>query len=66
MLNWLYNSVADFHELPKRWHRDLATVLVDGNPQAADAKIRGTFAMPWTMFSAASNPATSWASPGRK
>jgi DNA-binding GntR family transcriptional regulator len=40
ILNWLYNSVADFHELPKRWHRDLAKVMVGGDPQAADAKMR--------------------------
>ena len=40
VLNWLYNSLADFHELPKRWHRDLAKVLTRGDPQAADAKMR--------------------------
>jgi len=40
ILNWLYNSVADFHELPRRWHRDLAKVLTSGDPQAADTKMR--------------------------
>lgn len=40
VFNWLFNSAADFHELPKRWHRDLAKALTDGDPQAADAKMR--------------------------
>ena len=40
VLNWLYNSVADFRDLPKRWHRDLAKVLAHGDPQLADGKMR--------------------------
>ena len=40
ILNWLYNGVADFHDLPRHWHRDLAKVLSGSDPQAADAKIR--------------------------
>jgi len=40
VLNWLYNSAAALHDLPKRWHRDLAQVLAAGNPAAADAKMR--------------------------
>ncbi|MBI5683649.1 MAG: GntR family transcriptional regulator [Verrucomicrobia bacterium] len=40
VLNWLYNSAADFHESPKRWHRDLAASLTDGDPDAADRKMR--------------------------
>ncbi|OHE79101.1 MAG: hypothetical protein A2107_01115 [Verrucomicrobia bacterium GWF2_62_7] len=39
-MNWLYNSAADFHESPKRWHRDLALALTDGNPDAADRRMR--------------------------
>lgn len=40
VLNWLYNSAADFHESPKRWHRDLAAALTKGDPDAADRKMR--------------------------
>ena len=40
VLNWLYNSAADFHEPPKRWHRDLAATLTGGDPDAADRKMR--------------------------
>lgn len=40
VLNWLYNSAADFHQSPKRWHRDLAAALTGGNPDAADRKMR--------------------------
>jgi DNA-binding GntR family transcriptional regulator len=40
VLNWLYNSAADFHQSPKRWHRDLATALTSGDPDAADRKMR--------------------------
>ena len=40
VLNWLYNSAADFHESPKRWHRDLAAALTSGDPDAADRKMR--------------------------
>ncbi len=40
VLNWLYNSAADFHEPPKRWHRDLAAALTGGDPDAADRKMR--------------------------
>lgn len=40
VLNWLYNSAADFHQPPRRWHRDLAEVLVSGDPAAADHKMR--------------------------
>ena len=40
VLNWLYNSAADFHEPPKRWHRDLAAVLTGGSPEAADRRMR--------------------------
>ena len=41
VFNWLYNSVVDYRELPKRWHRDLAEVLTGGDPHAADSKMRG-------------------------
>lgn len=40
VFNWLFNSAADFHELPKRWHRDLAKALTSGDPLAADSKMR--------------------------
>ena len=40
VLNWLYNGVADFHDLPPHWHRDLARVLSGKDPQAADARMR--------------------------
>jgi DNA-binding GntR family transcriptional regulator len=40
VFNWLFNSVADFHALPRNWHRDLAKVLTSGDPQAADLKMR--------------------------
>lgn len=33
-------SVAAFHDLPKRWHRDRAKLLASGDPQAADAEMR--------------------------
>ena len=38
MFNWLFTVSSEFHAFPKRWHRDLADVLVDGSPDdAADA-----------------------------
>lgn len=40
ILNWLYNSAADFHQPPRRWHRDLAAVLAAGDPEAADRMMR--------------------------
>lgn len=40
VLNWLYNSAADFHEPPQRWHRDLAAALTGGDPEAADRRMR--------------------------
>lgn len=40
VLNWLYNSAADFHPPPRRWHRDLADVLTRDDPEAADRKMR--------------------------
>lgn len=40
VLNWLYNSAADFHQSPKRWHRVLAAALAGGDPAAADRKMR--------------------------
>jgi DNA-binding GntR family transcriptional regulator len=40
VLNWLYNGVADFYELPRHWHRDLAKVLSGSDPNAADSKMR--------------------------
>ncbi|MCC6355424.1 MAG: GntR family transcriptional regulator [Verrucomicrobiae bacterium] len=40
VLNWLYNSAADFHPPPRRWHRDLAEVLTRDDPEAADRKMR--------------------------
>jgi DNA-binding GntR family transcriptional regulator len=40
VLNWLYNSAADFHPPPKRWHRDLAAALISGDADAADRKMR--------------------------
>lgn len=40
VFNWLYTSAAEYTQLPKRWHRDLAKALIDGDPKAADAKMR--------------------------
>jgi DNA-binding FadR family transcriptional regulator len=40
ILNWLYNSAADFHPPPRRWHRDLAAMLTGGDPDEADRKMR--------------------------
>jgi len=40
VLNWLYNSAADFHAPAKRWHRDLAAALTSGDPDAAERKMR--------------------------
>lgn len=40
ILNWLFNSAADFHPTPKRWHRDLAAALTSGDPDAAERKMR--------------------------
>jgi GntR family transcriptional regulator, rspAB operon transcriptional repressor len=40
VMNWLYNSAADFHEPPARWHRDLAAALTGGDPEAADRQMR--------------------------
>lgn len=40
VLNWLYNSAADFHESPHHWHRDLTAALTSGDPETADGKMR--------------------------
>lgn len=40
VLNWLYNSAADLHVSPKRWHRDLAGALTSGDPDVAEHKMR--------------------------
>lgn len=40
VLNWLYNSAADFHEPPQGWHRDLVAALSSGDPEPADRKMR--------------------------
>jgi DNA-binding GntR family transcriptional regulator len=40
VLNWHYNSAADFGDLPEHWHRDLVRVLVAGDAEAADRAMR--------------------------
>lgn len=40
VLSWLYNSAADFHPPPKRWHRNLAAALTSGDAELADRKMR--------------------------
>ncbi len=40
VFNWLFNSAAILHQLPTRWHRDLARVLTSGGSQAAESKMR--------------------------
>lgn len=40
VLNWLYNSAADFHESPANWHGDLAEALTGGDAETADRKMR--------------------------
>lgn len=40
VLNWHYNSAAQFDNLPEHWHRDLVRVLVAGEVEAADRAMR--------------------------
>lgn len=38
LFNWIFTLSTEFDEFPARWHRDLAAVLVNGNPgEAAEA-----------------------------
>jgi DNA-binding GntR family transcriptional regulator len=40
LFNWLFSQSAEFTELPARWHRDLAAVLVEGTPDEAAEAMR--------------------------
>jgi len=40
ILNWRYNSVSHYCELPLRWHTDLIRALNSGDPEKADRKMR--------------------------
>lgn len=40
ILNWHYNSVSHYRELPLRWHTDLIRALNSGDPEKADRKMR--------------------------
>jgi hypothetical protein len=40
ILNWLYNCVIHYCELPLRRHTDLIRALNNGDPEKADRKMR--------------------------
>jgi hypothetical protein len=40
ILNWRYNCVIHYCELPLRRHTDLIRALNDGDPEKADRKMR--------------------------
>jgi len=39
-LNWLYDTAADWHQLPTRFHASLAEVLAAGDPLEASEAMR--------------------------
>ena len=39
-LNWLYDTAADWHQLPERFHASLADELVSGDPVRASEAMR--------------------------
>jgi DNA-binding GntR family transcriptional regulator len=40
VFNWLYDTALGNQRPPSRWHSELASVLVTGDPEAADAAMR--------------------------